>query len=119
MEYVHFRFTVPNMIFGAGGGVKKGLRRIGEDTAAQEIEVKIESEDGVETKSEAIKEGLAYSEEGNASVTAKALNGDRWSSTKRKLTAKMQSILDFSEAKAEEVHEWLKQALDRNSELCR
>lgn len=115
LEYVRFRFTVPNMIFGAGGGVKKGLRRIGEDTEAQEIEVKIESDAGIKADSEAVREGLAYGEEGNATVTAKALNGERWSSTKRKLTVKMQSILNFSQAKAEEVQGWLKQALDRDA----
>ena len=115
LEYVRFRFTVPNMIFGAGGGVKKGLRRIGEDTDAQEIEVKIESDTGIKADSEAVKEGVAYGEEGNATVTAKALNGERWSSTRRKLSVKMQSILNFSQAKAGEVQEWLKQALDRDS----
>lgn len=116
LEYVRFKFSVPNMIFGAGGGVKKGLRRIGEDTEAQEIELKIESDDGIKADSEAVKEGLAYGEEGNASVTAKALNGDRWYSTKQKLTVKMQSILNFPKAKAEEVQGWLKQALDRDSD---
>lgn len=116
LEYVRFRFTVPNMIFGAGGGVKKGLRRIGEDTDAQEIEIKIESEEGIRADSEAVKEGMAYGEEGNATVTAKALNGERWSSTKQKLTVKMHSILNFSKAKSEEVQEWLKQALDRDTD---
>lgn len=77
LEYVRFRFTVPNMIFGAGGGVKSGLRRIGEDTDAQEIEVKLESDEGIKADSNAVREGLAYGEEGNATVTAKALNGDR------------------------------------------
>lgn len=84
LEFVRFRFTVPNMIFGAGGGVKQGLRRIGKDTGAQEIEVKLESEDGVDANSAAVKEGVAYGEEGNATVTAKAMNGDRWSSTRQK-----------------------------------
>jgi len=116
LEYVRFKFSVPNMIFGAGGGVKKGLRRIGEDTDAQQIEVKIESEDGIKADSQAVKEGLAYGEEGNATVSAKAMNGDRWYSTKQKLVVKMQSILNFSKAKTEEVQEWLKQALDRDSD---
>lgn len=114
LEYVRFRFTVPNMIFGAGGGVKKGLRRIGEDTDAQEIEIKIESEEGIRADSEAVREGVEYGEEGNATVTAKALNGDRWSSTRQRLTVKMHSILNFASAKSGEVQQWLKQALDRD-----
>ncbi|ALR21687.1 hypothetical protein [Sphingobium baderi] len=116
LEYVRFKFTVPNMIFGAGGGVKQGLRRIGSDTNAQEIEVKIESAEGIDANSEAVKEGVAYGEEGNASVTAKSLNGDRWSSTKQKMTAKVQSVLDLPKAKVEEVQEWLKQALNREQD---
>lgn len=116
LEYVRFRFTVPNMIFGAGGGVKKGLRRIGEDTDAQEIEVKIESEEGIRADSEAVREGVEYGEEGNAVVTAKALNGDRWSSTRQRLTTKMHSILNFATAKTDEVQQWLKQALDRDTD---
>lgn len=116
LEYVKFRFTVPNMLFGAGGGVKKGLRRIGEDTDAEEIEIKIESENGIKADSEAVREGLAYGEEGNAKVTAKALNGARWSSTRRKLTVKMRDIIDFTQAKMGEAQEWLEQALDRDSD---
>lgn len=116
LEFVRFRFTVPNMIFGAGGGVKQGLRRIGNDTDAQEIEVKIESDNGIKTSSEAIREGVAYGEEGNATVTAKALDGERWSSTKQRLTTTIEKIIDFSESKAEEIHEWLKQALDRDQD---
>jgi len=46
LQYVAFKFTVPNMIFSAGGGVKKGLKRIGNDTGAQEIDVRLESDDG-------------------------------------------------------------------------
>jgi hypothetical protein len=116
LEFVRFRFTVPNMIFSAGGGVKKGLERIGNDTNAQEVEIKIESDDGIDANSKAVKEGVAYAEGGNAKVSAKALNGDKWYSTNQKLTVKMHSILNFSKAKAGEVQKWLKQALDRDSD---
>lgn len=114
LEFVRFRFTVPNMIFGAGGKTKKGLRRIGADTDAQEIELKIESDDGIKADSEAVREGLEYGEEGNAKVTAKALNGDRWSSTTEKLSVKMTDILNFTEAKKDEVQSWLQRALGRD-----
>lgn len=111
LEYVRFKFTVPNMIFGAGGGVKKGLRRLGGDTEAQEIEVKLESEEGIRADSEAVREGVAYGEEGNATVTAKALDGERWSSTRQKVTSKVKSVIDFADSNAQEIHEWLKKAL--------
>lgn len=66
--------------------------------------------------STAVREGLAYGEEGNAKVTAKALNGDRWCSTTEKLTVKMQSILNFAEAKKDEAQTWLNQALGRGED---
>jgi hypothetical protein len=113
LEYVSFRFTVPNMIFGAGGKVKEGLKRIGTDTDATEVEFKVESDEGVKADSETVKEGLAYGEEGNARVTAKALSGEYWSSTKRKLAVKMHRILNLAEMTSGEVQRWLKQALDR------
>lgn len=116
LAFVRFRFTVPNMIFGAGGKTKDGLRRIGEDTDAQEIDLRLDSDDGVKADSTAVREGLAYGEEGNAKVTAKALNGDRWSSTTEKLTVKMPRILNFVEATKDEAQAWLNQALGRGED---
>lgn len=116
LEYVAFKFTVPNMLFGAGTKVTTGLKRIGSDTGAQEVEVRLDSKDGVEAKSETIQEAVEYAEDGNARVTAKSLTGEYWSSTSRKLTVKMQSILNFSQAKKSEVKEWLRRALDRDAD---
>lgn len=113
LESVTFRFTVPNMIFSAGGGVKKGLERIGKDTNAQEVVVKLESPDGVKADSLSVKEAVQYGEEGNAKVTAKSLSGEYWTSTRQKMNVKMRSILDFATATTGEVQQWLKQALDR------
>jgi hypothetical protein len=93
VEYVSFKFVVPNMFFGASTSIDQGLRRIGEDTNAQEVEVKIDSDDGVKTDSDTIKDGMAYAEAGNASVTAKALNGDRYTSSKRRKTSKVIDII--------------------------
>ena len=114
LEYVAFKFTVPNMLFGAGTKVTDGLKRIGSDTGAQEVEVRLDSKDGVETDSETVKEAVDYAEEGNARLTAKSLNGDYWSSTSRKVTVKMQSILNFAAATKAEVQGWLREALDRD-----
>jgi hypothetical protein len=112
-ESVTFRFTVPNMIFGAGGGVKVGLERIGRDTNAQEVVVKLESSDGVKVDSESVKEAVEYGEEGNAKVTAKSLSGERWTSTKQKVTVKMRSLVDLATATTGDIEQWLRQALDR------
>lgn len=112
LQYVSFKFNVPNMIFGAEKKTETGLKRIGKDTGAQEVEVKLESDDGVRAESETITEAVAYAEEGNARITAKARNGDYWSSTRQKVSVKMQSILDFAKEKKATVNQWLREALD-------
>lgn len=116
LQYVSFKFTVPNMIFGAATATTDGLSRIGKDTGAQEVEVKLDSDDGVRADSPTVKEAVAYAEDGNARVTAKARNGDYWTSTKQKVTVKMQSILNFATDRREAVQEWLQVALGRDED---
>lgn len=118
LQYVAFKFTVPNMIFGTTTKTTDGLKRIGADTGAQEVEVRLESDDGVKASSETVAEAVDYAEDGNARVTAKAQNGEYWSSTKQKVTVKMQSILNFANEKKETVEEWLRQALNRDQETA-
>lgn len=114
LQYVAFKFTVPNMIFGLTTKTTDGLKRVGKETGAQEIDVKLESDDGVRADTTTVTEAVEYAEDGNARVTAKARNGDYWSSTRRKVTVKMQSILDFASEKKVTVQEWLTEALDRD-----
>lgn len=114
VQYVSFKFTVPNMIFGATTKTTDGLKRIGKETGAQEVELKLESDDGVRTDAASVTEAVAYAEEGNARVTAKARNGDYWTSTKQKVTVKMLSILNFAAEKKESAQGWLREALDRD-----
>ena len=114
LQYVSFKFNVPNMIFGTEKKTETGLKRIGKDTGAQEVEVKLESDDGVRATSETVTEAVAYAEDGNARITAKARNGDYWTSTRQKVSVKMQSILDFASEKKAKIDEWLGEALDRD-----
>lgn len=110
VKYVTFDFVVPNMFFGASTSVDTGLRRIGADTGAQTVRMRLESEDGVDTNSESVRDALAYAEEGNASVTAQSLDGDRYSSTRRRRTSRVEVL-----AKAgEKVHQWIAQVLGRD-----
>lgn len=115
LSYVKFRFSVPNMIFNAGGRVKDGLERIGKDTKAQEILVKLESANGILADSEAVQEGLAYGEEGNAIVTAKSLSGAIWRSTKTRLYTQVEDTIDWANAQKKEVLTWLKRAIGHDS----
>lgn len=116
VKYVNFNFVVPNMFFGASTSVDQGLRRIGESTNAQTVDLRLQSEEGVKTDSPDVQDALKYAEAGNASVTAKAMNGDLYSSTSRRLTVKMQGILNLSKDTKETVKKWLQQALGREQD---
>ncbi|MEN2787950.1 hypothetical protein ACFOKI_16355 [Sphingomonas qilianensis] len=74
VEYVNFSFVVPNMFFGTTTGVDQGLRRIGDSTGAQTVDLRLQSEEGVKTNSEDVQDTILYAESGNASVTSKAMN---------------------------------------------
>ena len=113
VRYVNFSFVVPNMFFGASTSVDQGLRRIGGSTGAQTVDLRLQSQEGVKADSPDVTDALAYAEAGNASVTAKAMNGDLYSSTSRRLTVKMQSILNLAKDSKESVAKWLGQALGR------
>ena len=116
LQSITFKFTVPNMIFGAATKTETGLKRVGKDTGAQEVEVTLESDDGVRAGAETVDEAVKYAEDGNARITAKARNGEYWSSTRRKVTVKMHSILNFAVETKEAVREWLSEALDRDAD---
>lgn len=116
LQYVSFKFNVPNMILGLATKTEDGLKRLGKETGAQEVELKLESDDGVKASSEAVTEAVAYAEKGNARITAKAKNGDYWTSTKQKVSVKLHEAIDFAKAKKDDVREWFTKALDRESE---
>lgn len=114
VRYITFDFVVPNMFFGARLGVKKGLERVGQDTGAEEVKVTLESETGVRTDSKNVEDALAYSEQGNARVTAGALTGEKYSSTTKRKTVKMRSILNLAQEASEEAKRWIRKALGRD-----
>lgn len=116
MRYITFDFVVPNMFFGARLGVKKGLSRVGTDTGAEGVKVTLDSNKGVRTDSKNVEDALAYSEQGNATVTAKALTGEKYSSTSKRKIVKMHSILNAAQQSTEGLRNWLKRALGRDQD---
>lgn len=116
VRYVTFDFVVPNMFFGARLGVKKGLSRVGTDTGAEGVKVTLDSDKGVKTDSQNVNDALEYAEQGNASVTAAALTGEKYSSTSRRKTVKMHSILNAAQQTKEGLQAWLRKALGREQD---
>lgn len=110
LQYITFSFVVPNMFFGVSTDVDTGLRRIGEDTGAQEVKVTLDSDDGVDTKSRSVRDAMNYAEEGGASVTAKSLGGEYYSSTKKQKTSTIDGILSSGKA---DVQSWINKVLGR------
>lgn len=116
VKYVRFNFVVPNMFFGTSTSVDQGLRRIGAATKAQTVTLGLESDKGVQADSAEVEDALDYAEAGNASVTSKAMNGETYSSTSRRKTVRMQSILNMAVDTKEAVKGWLSRALGRETD---
>ena len=91
VRYVDFDLVVPNM-FDTAGEFDKALKRTGKNTGATRVRLRLESPDGVATDAKEVKAGVEHSETGGGSVTAKALDGDRYSSTQRRRTSKIQAL---------------------------
>lgn len=79
LRRVTFDFVVPNM-WGAEEGLDKDLKETGKDTGAERVKVDLQSQDGIKTDSERVISGVKYSEKGGGTLTAKSLEGERFSS---------------------------------------
>lgn len=113
VQYVTFSFVVPNMFFGTTTSVNTGLKRIGQDTGAQEVKVTLDSDIGVSTDSQSVRDAMAYAEAGNGTVTAKALNGDRYSSTRKQKSSRIDGLLSSGK---ESVQDWISKVLGRGQD---
>ncbi len=112
MQYVKFSFVVPNMFFGTSTSVDQGLGRMGENTGALTVDLRLQSGRGVKTDSADVTSALAYAEAGNATVTSKAMNGETFSSTRRTKTIKLANLSD-AQGDRIKIMEWLLRALGR------
>lgn len=79
LRRITFDFVVPNM-WGTKNNLDEELRDTGKDTGAQKVKVTLSGEDGIKTDSGRVKDAVNYGERGAASVTATALDGERFNS---------------------------------------
>ncbi len=91
LRRITFDFVVPNM-WDTKGRLEAELRGTGSETGSQKVKVSFESPDGVTTNSQRIEEGVEYSQQGGGSITARSLNNDHYSSTKRTSVSKIDEV---------------------------
>lgn len=88
LKYVTFKFAVPNM-WGAENSLEEDLKATGTQTGADKVTVRMEAKDGIYTRNEKIENGVSYAERGAGEVTAKSLDGKRFSSVNKPQTTRM------------------------------
>jgi hypothetical protein len=110
---VTFDFIVPNM-FDLAGKLDEKLKQVGDDTGAQHVTLTLESPDGVRTDGPEVQAGAAYGAQGQATVRATALDGDRYSSTDKVRTTKVSRLKGHGKALLSVVNEILDEVLGRN-----
>ena len=112
LRSVTFQFVVPNM-FDLSGKLDEKLKQVGEDTGAKHVTLTLESPDGVRADAPEVEAGVAYGSKGQATVTAKAMDGDRYSSTDKVRTSRIAPLLGQGKALLAVVREYANEVLGR------
>lgn len=97
LKSITFDFVVPNM-FDLSGKLDEKLKQVGEDTGAQHVKLTLESPDGVKADAPEVQAGVAYGSKGQATLTAVAMDGDRYTSTNKVRTSRVASLLGQGKA---------------------
>jgi len=113
LRSVTFDFVVPNM-FDLSGKLDEKLKQVGEDTGAQHVKLTLESPDGIRADAPEVQAGVAYGAQGQATLTAKALDGDRYSSTDKVRTSRVASLKGQGQALLALVRDKLDEVLGRS-----
>lgn len=88
MRSIEFDFVVPNM-WGTESDLEQDLKSTGDQTGAQRVRVGFESENGVRTQNDKVKEGVNYAEKGAGTIRARALDGRRFYSNRQALKTRL------------------------------
>ncbi len=108
MRAINFDFVVPNM-WRTDKALEKDLEETGKVTGAQRVRFGLESQDGVSTRNEQVETGVNYVERGAGTLSAKAMDGERFVSTKRPKTT---TITNFGGTKSD-IAEFFERFKDR------
>lgn len=110
---ITFDFVVPNM-FDLSGKLDEKLKQVGEDTGAQHVKLTLESPDGVNVDAPEVQAGVTYGAQGQATLTAVAMDGDRYSSTDKVRTSRVASLKGQGKALLAVIRDKIDEVLGRN-----
>ena len=97
MKRIDFDFVVPNM-WSTESDLDADLRETGQVTGAERVSVGFRSEHGVSTNNPKVREGVDYAERGAGILSARAMDGSRFRSTKTLLVSKIPAVKAGAEA---------------------
>lgn len=91
MKRIDFDFVVPNM-WATESDLDADLRDTGNVTGAERVSVGFRSDHGVSTDNQKVREGVEYAERGAGTLSARAMDGTRFRSTKTLLVSKIPAV---------------------------
>lgn len=91
LRTIDFDFVVPNM-WSTEKDLDEDLRDTGNVTGAERVRVGLRSEHGVSTDNRKVRDGVEYAEKGAGTLSARAMDGARFRSTKQPLTSSIPSV---------------------------
>lgn len=77
-----FEFATPNM-FGGTESLETELRNLRDDERAQFVSISLKSQDGLNTNTDSVRQGVEYAEKGAGAVRARTRKGKTYSSKRR------------------------------------
>lgn len=83
-----FDFVAPNM-FGSTDEISKEMKDFKEAEKAQRISIKLQSDDGLDTSTDKIKNAVEYTTRGGGSISAKAKRGNPYNSAAKVKSSKI------------------------------
>lgn len=97
LRSINFDFIVPNM-WDTEGDLDADLRATGRTTGAERVSVNFRSEHGVSTDNDRVREGVDYAEKGAGTLSARAMDGARFRSTKLPLISRIPAVKSGADA---------------------
>jgi len=76
---IKFDFTAPNM-FGSSDDLSEELKQFRDMEKAQKIEIKLKSEDGLETDTDRLRQAVDYAQKGTGTILARTRTGKTYNS---------------------------------------